>query len=271
MPERGAPLALGAFVAAVAFFTRIPRPAAVAWSDEHDRVAAAFAPLVGWIVGLAGAFAFVAAACVLPATVAAVACVAVTAWLTGTMHEDGFADFCDGFGGGRDREHTLAIMRDPRVGSFAATGLALLLIAKVAALAAIAPLLGAGAPGAIGMGVVIVAGHALSRFVAVSFMHTHVYVRPEADARGRRLSEPMGAGWLAVAAAGGLAPLAALAALGGWALAAAALAVSGGLWLVLASRFERRLGGYTGDCLGAAQQLSEMLFYATVCAVLGAA
>lgn len=255
----GASIVVGTLLAAFTFFTRLPRPPLVAYHPAHDRHAAAFAPWVGVVLGIFAAGALNLFTWQLPVLPATALVVALLVWMTGALHEDGFADFCDGFGTERDRETTLAIMRDPRAGVFGVTGLILLLLLKVSLLAALVD----GLPFAAVPPVVIVA-FSVSRFVAVSFMQTMDYARTDDEAaRGRRLSARMSPPWFAVASLGGLLPLLAAAAWVSWTL----------LWVVpvlllirlwFAASFRQRLNGYTGDALGAVQQIAEVAVYLSV-------
>ena len=237
---------------------------------------------MGALVGAVAGAVFSLAHLVFPVTLALVLATAASLWATGAFHgpgEDGFADACDGLGGGADREQALEIMRDSRLGAYGAAGLGLMLAAKVLALAA-APAVKAErrspvrAP-AVVIPWLLVAAHAASRASAVLAIATGSYVRaagaakPVADgvARGG-LTLALATGAVAV---GGLtarpatrrarmfaSPVVTIAGLAG--LAAGHLAMRG--------VYERKLGGYTGDCLGAVQQTSELGLYLGAVAVL---
>jgi adenosylcobinamide-GDP ribazoletransferase len=243
-----------AFFGALRFFTRLPVPAWVGHSQAALDRAARYFPLVGILVGVLGGLTFLLVAFVLPVSLAILSSMAAMLLVTGAFHEDGLADAVDGFGGGWTREQVLAIMKDSRIGSYGALAVALMLLAKFNALYElpddwIAPAL--------------VAAHAASRFFSTLLIFALDYVRDDDSARAKPLAVRMGAGSLAVAALFGLAPLALLppeAALAGLGLAA--------LTTVLAARyFVKRIGGYTGDCLGAAQQLAELAIYLGILAV----
>jgi adenosylcobinamide-GDP ribazoletransferase len=234
------------FLTAVQYFTRVPVPAWVGHSPRQLNDAARWFPAVGIGVGLAGGAVY---ACVAPFTspwLGLALAFTATAWLTGAFHEDGLADTVDGLGGGYTRARALEIMKDSRIGTYGALALVLCAAVKLAALGSAAAVL----PWA------LVAGHALSRWLAVTIIATQDYVREDETSRAKPLSHAIGAGGLAVATVCGLAPLLLVgaAALGG--LAAATLAR-----LYLGALFRRRLGGYTGDCLGATQQVCEAAFY----------
>ena len=234
------------FFGAVRFFTRLPVPAWVGHSAEALNHSARYFTLVGLIVGLIGALVFALTSFFFPKTLAVLLAMAATIYVTGAFHEDGWADMVDGFGGGWTRERTLEIMKDSRIGSYGAIALVLLLLAKFMALVELDMLLVAPA---------LIAGHAFSRLCATSVMHFLDYARDEGKAKP--LAPRLSVGELAVAAVFGLLALLMLPPLSvivGVLLATAATAF-------LARKFRRRLGGYTGDCLGATQQLAEVAFY----------
>ena len=228
--------------AALIYFTRLPLPALRDSTADDWRRAATYFPFAGWGVGAAvGAVAW-SASFVLPATVAAGLALAVGALLTGAMHEDGFADVCDGFGGGTTRERTLEIMRDSRIGAFGAVGLLLIVGLRWQALAALPVTL---------VVVAAIAAAALSRAVSISLLASLDYARAAGKARPvvSRLRAPR----VATALVLGLLPLLFLPA--AWSGCLIALLVVRGLAVAW---FRQRLGGYTGDCLGAVQQIAEI-------------
>lgn len=239
------------FFTALGFFTRIPVPAWVPWSQERLNHAARYFPLVGWVVGAAGAAAFLAAQRLLPASLAVVLSMATTLRLTGAFHEDGWADTWDGLGGGWDKTQALAIMKDSRIGTYGAAALALMLLAKALALMELA----ARAPAAAALA--MAAAHPLSRLASTGLIHRLDYVRDDASAKSKPLAHRLTGGELALAAACGLAPLGLLP----FVPAACALATVFLVTLYASRLFRRRLGGYTGDCLGAAQQGAELAIY----------
>ncbi|WP_114650090.1 adenosylcobinamide-GDP ribazoletransferase [Pseudothauera hydrothermalis] len=239
------------FFIALGFFTRIPVPAWVPWSPERLNHAARYFPLVGWVVGAVGAGAFLALAQVLPVSLAVILSMAATIRLTGAFHEDGWADTCDGLGGGWDKAQVLSIMKDSRIGSYGTVGVMLMLLAKAAALVELAAHSHAAAA------LAVFAAHPLSRLASTSLIHWLPYVREDESSKSKPLARALRPSELLTAAACGLAPLVLLAPL----QAAAALAAVAALTLWAARVFLRRLGGYTGDLLGAAQQGSELACY----------
>ncbi len=240
------------FFTALGFFTRLPVPAWVPWSPERLNHAARYFPLVGWVVGGLGAASYLAFALVLPPALAVLLSMAVTLRATGAFHEDGWADACDGLGGGWDKAQVLAIMKDSRIGTYGTVGLVMMLAAKAVALVEIA----AGGGGT-AVAVALVTAHALSRFAATGLIHALDYVREDELSKAKPLARRLTGGELALAAGFGLAPLLLLAPLEAAAAVLGAAAVTA--WA--ARVFVRRLGGYTGDCLGAAQQGAELACY----------
>lgn len=234
------------FFGAVRFFTRLPVPGWVGHSPEALNHSARYFPLVGLIVGLIGALVFAGVSAVLPKTLAVLAAMVATIYTTGAFHEDGWADMVDGFGGGYSRERALEIMKDSRIGSFGAIALVLMLLGKFVALIEVETLLVAPA---------LIAGHAFSRLCSTSLLHFLDYARE--DGKAKPLATRISLGELLCATGFGAVALLMLpptAAVCGVALALGATAI-------LAAKIHGRLGGYTGDCLGAVQQLAELAFY----------
>jgi len=243
---------LEVFFAALRYFTRLPVPSWVGHSERQLEHAARYFPLVGVIVGGVGALVNVAAAQGLPAPLAILAGMAATLLVTGAFHEDGFADAVDGFGGGRDRDRVLEIMKDSRIGSFGAIGITMMLLAKFNALEQIGAMNGLRA-----LALALVAAHALSRFASTTLLFALRYVREDESAKSRELARTLPVSALGLAALFGLAPCLLLHGSGLW----TALGLTAVVTFAAAAYFVHRIGGYTGDCLGATQQAAELAFY----------
>jgi adenosylcobinamide-GDP ribazoletransferase len=240
------------FFAALRFFTRLPVPAWVGHSQDQLDHAARYFPLVGILIGCIGAGVTELAALALPLGVAILLGMAATILATGAFHEDGFADSCDGFGGGWEKAQVLAIMKDSRVGSYATLGVGLLLLTKWNALVELDAAFGPPF-----LALALIAGHSVSRLASTVLIYFLDYVRDDDSSKSKPLAQRMAGSELAIATLCGLAPCLLLPVVDMLvALAAAALAA-----LLAARYFVRRIGGYTGDCLGATQQLSELAFY----------
>jgi len=236
------------FFGAVRFFTRLPVPAWVGHSSEALNRSARYFPAVGLLVGSIGALVYLGALQIWPVPVAVLMSMAATIYATGAFHEDGLSDTVDGLGGGWDKLRILEIMKDSRVGSYGVVAMVLALAGKFTLLSMLEPAL---VPGA------LVAGHALSRFCSTVLLSVLDYVREDLLSKAKPLATRLSAGemWLALAFA--VTPLY-------WlpparVVAGCLLAALATLWL--AAKFRRWLGGYTGDCLGATQQVSEIAFY----------
>jgi adenosylcobinamide-GDP ribazoletransferase len=251
------------YLIAVQFFTRLPVTGRLAdwvgFSPAMLRASAAHFPGVGLLVGglLGAALALLLAG--LPpvpasAWVAAVAVSVAGALLTGAFHEDGLADLADGLGGSLDRERALEIMKDSRIGSYGALALALALLARVSLLALVIGLSPALAPWA------LAAAHVASRTAPLLLIRALPHVGDTATSKSKPLADTLshralaaGLGWAALAGAA-LAVWAPSAPW--WAGALGALLAAGWMHRLL----RRRLGGFTGDGLGATQQVAEVLF-----------
>ena len=262
-----------ALVLALQYFTRIPIPAALArWAGFDaalQRASLAHFPAAGILVAAVASVCYWLADRFLPPSaftplVAAVLSTGATVLFTGALHEDGLADTADGLGGSADRERALDIMKDSRLGSFGVLALLLALLAKVSLLA----LIGA-ASGWAGAAAALLGGHVGSRGLTLGIVASLPNVGRAAGSKSLPLAATIGRLELAIAAAWcaaafalalRLAPLAQIAA----GLAGAVLAV---LWI--RRLLARRLRGFTGDGLGAAQQLCEIGFYLGFALALG--
>lgn len=246
------------FFAALRFFTRLPVPARVGHSVEQLNHATRWFPAVGGIVGAVGAGVTLAATQFWLPAIAVLLGMAATLLVTGAFHEDGLADAIDGLGGGWTREDALSIMKDSRIGSYGAIGLGIALLTKFSALSQLLAVLPAPTFAA-----ALVAAHAVSRLAATALIYFLGYAREEGKAKP--LATQLTGGELAFAALCALAPCLLLPP----AQTAVAWALVVLVVLLAARKFVRRLGGYTGDCLGATQQLAEIAFYLGLSCVFG--
>ena len=252
------------YLLALQFFTRIPVTGKLAqwvgYSPAMLRASAAHFPGVGWLVGALVAGASALLFDVLPPShyaplVVAVLGTALGVWLTGAFHEDGLADVADGLGGSPERERALIIMKDSRVGAFGVLAVVLVLLAKVSLLALI------GSVSAVAMCWALFAAHVVSRMLPLVLIRAMPHVGDTATTKSKPLADQISWGSLVVAFLWSFSALALvyysdndinLIA----PVLAAALAL---LWMW--RLFWRRLQGFTGDCLGATQQVCELAFY----------
>jgi adenosylcobinamide-GDP ribazoletransferase len=247
------------FLLALGFFTRIPVPSFADFQESELNHSAKYFPLIGIIVGMVGAGIFILSALFLPQNIAVLISMAATIYLTGAFHEDGLADSADGLGGGWQREQILTIMQDSRLGTYGAAALFLMLFAKFQLLSSLNSYF---------IPFAIIAGHALSRLSAVYVMATLSYTKPSGKAKP--LATQISALDLFVANVFGLLPFIVIVGLllaNNHALEISIKFVVMALIPVLLSwvwwrhKIKKWLGGYTGDTLGAMQQITELAFY----------
>lgn len=236
------------FLNAVMFYTRIPVPKNLPYSDEILNRSTRYFPFIGWIIGGVGAAVFYGLQFIFPAGLAILLSMLATILATGAFHEDGFADFCDGFGGGYTRERILTIMKDSRIGTYGSIGLVGMLATKFMSLQAIE---------VSSIPVVLLAGHAVSRLMPILVIYTSEYSRADATSKTKPIGQK-GKGFdFTLALLFGLAFLVFIP----FAYSLVVLPVLLLTTAVFRSYITRHLGGYTGDCLGALQQISEVVFY----------
>lgn len=252
------------YLLALQYFTRVPVTGPLAkwagYSPRRLRASAAHFPGVGALVGLCAAGVAVGLLLVLKPTplaflVAAAASTVATVLLTGGLHEDGLADVADGLGGGSDRDRALEIMKDSRLGAFGALALMLALLLKVSLLALI------GATSVATLGVALVLAHVVSRTWPLLVIRWLPHVGDTRRSKSKPLADHISGATLAA----GFAWLLLALGLTGWMQGAlfllAPLIASLVALLVMVRLFRRRLGGFTGDCLGATQQVCEIACY----------
>lgn len=245
------------FLTAVQFFTRMPVPAWVGHSAQQLDQSARYFPLVGLCVGGLAASIFWISACVLPLALAVILSMLASILITGAFHEDGLSDFVDGMGGGYGREKILAIMKDSHAGAYGVLAIVLALLVKFQALLALT-----GRHSPVYVAATLVAAHGISRLLATSIMLTQQYVREDATARAKPVAQALSRTSFFIAGLTGTAALALLLVAGGSvANMVSALACAWLLRVYLGWQMQKKLGGYTGDCLGAVQQISEIGFY----------
>lgn len=240
------------FFIAMQFFTRLPIPRWVGFDAQWLQHAVRYFPAVGLLVALLSSLVYAIAGCFWPHSVAVLLAMIASIYLTGAFHEDGFADTCDGFGGGTTSERVLEIMKDSRIGAYGTIGIVLMLGLKWLALSSL-PFLAAIAA--------LLIAHPLSRLLAVSLIWRMQYAKE--NGKAKPMAQQMSDREFMIATLTTLVPLAVIL-LGGWLpwlqlTIGVVLAMLGCVWM--ARLFQRRIGGYTGDCLGAVQQMTEVLFY----------
>ncbi len=240
------------FFIALQFFTRLPIPRWVGFEPDWPHHAARYFPAVGIVVGVVTAGGYALSILIWPQPVAVLISTITGIYLTGAFHEDGFADTCDGLGGGSTPERVLEIMKDSRIGVYGAIGISLMLALKCVVLSSL-PIYA--------VAIALLAAHPLSRLASTALIWRLSYVR--ADGKAKPLAQLMSTTEFCIAAVTASLPLVAIC-FGGW--LSWQVIVTGSIAMVVATLwlariFLRRIGGYTGDCLGALQQVVEVVFY----------
>ncbi len=245
---------LNLLLTAFGFFTRIPVPFKIAFSQDNLNSCNRYLPVVGYVVGGISALMYLLASTILPDSLSILLSMATSILVTGAFHEDGFADVCDAFGGGWTKDKILSIMKDSRIGAYGAIGIILLLLTKYSAIH--------GLPSSI-IAVSIVIAHVLSRFMAIWTMHTLEYVREDESSKSKPITKALNTKDLIIALIVSLPSFFIL----------SNIKI---LWIIvplLASKFlleryfKKWIGGYTGDCLGTIQQTTELIIYISLVAI----
>lgn len=242
--------------------TRIPLGPFASHDPADLPASAVYFPVVGVLIALAGGITLVLASHVWSPLVAVVLSTGATVLLTGAFHEDALADALDGFGGGWTRDRVLEIMKDSRVGSYALVGVVLTIGVKIASLAGIATR--DGVPAVVRA---LVAGHVLARWSSIPLIWRYSYVRPTNDGERPSAGQPFVAGITTarLVAATLVAAIVIFLAIGARDAIIVAV-VSLGITALAGRYFAHRIGGITGDALGAANQLIEVAVYLTLTA-----
>jgi adenosylcobinamide-GDP ribazoletransferase len=239
------------FLSAIQFLTRLPVPSQPYEPDALSR-AVKFFPVVGLLIGAGAALLHFLLTPRLPALIVALLVVFYLVAITGCLHEDGLADAADGFGGGWEREKVLSIMRDSRIGSYGAAALTLSLIARILLIASLSPIRAV---------TYLIAAHVLCRWTTLPLS----FYLPSARSNDEDQIDGQGARIACLTTSGTLV-FGSLFAFGVVAVVLrrqALIPVLSGIVMTLltALYYKRRIGGVTGDCFGATNQLTEMVVY----------
>ncbi len=242
--------------AALIFFTRLPLWRVYQPPQASYKAVVEFWPLAGWLTGGAMAATLYFGSMVLPHAVAVIAAIAVRLLITGALHEDGFADFMDGFGGGGDRDRILAIMKDSHIGTYGVLGLIIYMLLLGTVLYSMPVTVAA---------LTILAADPFSKMVTSQLVSMLPYARREEEAKNKTVyRKPTLAAGLLMSLQG-LLPMALMIWLTGisWYLVVCLpVVVMYFLYLLIL----RKIHGYTGDCCGAVCLLVELTVYLVACA-----
>jgi adenosylcobinamide-GDP ribazoletransferase len=248
---------LNLFYLALSFFTRLPVPKSMDFSENLLNKANRYFSLVGLVLGVLLALTYSFISSFLPINIAVLLTMAISLLLTGAFHEDGLADMADGIGGAFSIDKRLIIMKDSRIGTYGAVTLLMALLLKFALLVELTKqdsnhLLWA-----------IVLAASLSRAVAGSLISAMPYVSDSEQSKSKPLAQAQSSKELITLLVIGVTPL----------LFYPSAVIFYILIVLVVFRwlFKKwlmvKIGGFTGDCLGAAQQISELLIYITLVAI----
>lgn len=240
------PSVLNRYFVAQMFMTRLPVPPGIRWSEQELASSTAYFPATGLIIGLLAASAWVLGYFGWSAAIAALFAVTVSVLATGAFHEDGLADSADGIGGAFEIEKKLAIMRDSRIGTYGSMALILATLGKVLAISQI--------PAAV-VAPSLIGAHVIARWTSVALIYNNEYVRESGTGKPFAAAVTM----RHVVAASSFTLIATLLCFG-YRSIYIIFPVLGAVWF--AQWYSRRkLGGITGDVLGACNSLIELLIY----------
>ena len=240
---------------ALMFYTRIPVPSGIDHSDEKLNKSTKYFPLIGWIVGGATALTFLGFDIIFGKQLAVAFSMIAGILITGAFHEDGFADVCDGFGGGWSKEQILGIMKDSRIGTFGTVGLIFILGLKFL-------LLNQFTDNEILY--ILPVAHSMSRLAPTWVIYRWEYARDDAGSKTKPIGKKISTFEFLVASIFGCAPLLLFWRLEYFLLLLPLPVING----LLMRFFKKWIGGYTGDCLGTIQQITEIAVYLSIIVLL---
>jgi adenosylcobinamide-GDP ribazoletransferase len=249
------------FFTCLMFYTRIPCPKNIDHNPDYLNKATRYFPFIGWIVGSISFLAFYLFSLFLSTETAVILAIIASILTTGAFHEDGFADVCDGFGGGWTKEKILMIMKDSAIGAYGAIGLVLLFLLKFKLLSESIALFD-GENSYLLIFLLFVSAHGLSRLAAISIIFTHEYSRDDASSKSKPIAKKHT--WKEISGSFffGLLPLLVFSYFQyKFLLALIPVFI---MRYFLARYFQKWIDGYTGDCLGATQQVCEVVYYLSI-------
>ena len=235
-------------LAALIFFTRLPFWKLGEVPASYFKNIVSHWALTGWLTSGLMVFVYCVTFLFLPPSVALLLAIMTRLLVTGCLHEDGLADFLDGFGGGRSREHILTIMKDSHIGSYGVIGLIFYFATLYTTLSELPFELVTAA---------LLAGDPFCKGVAGMIINRLPYARKEEEAKNKTVYSRMTSTELSISCICGLLPMAWLP--NCYYMVAMFLPII--TWYLLTSFMKKRINGYTGDCCGATVLLCELSFY----------
>lgn len=245
-------------LAALTFFTRLPfwRIANVP-KEYYERVVPLWA-MTGWITGGIMSAVFCIANIFIPTSASIILTLTSRILVTGALHEDGYADFCDGFGGGASRERVLEIMKDSHIGSYGVLGLVLYYILIFTLMCNIpTPILP----------IILVLADVYSKFIGANIINILPYARKESEAKNKVIYHRMNVYDVCVSSFFGLLPVCIYMYCLNSVVPLIPMSASAITAIILFRMMHNRIKGYTGDCCGAVFVITETVFYITFTAI----
>jgi adenosylcobinamide-GDP ribazoletransferase len=240
--------AANSFLVAIQFMTRLPVPRATKYSPDALPKSAVFFPAIGLLIGAGGAALYWSLSPHVSRDIVVLVILVYLVTITGGLHEDALGDAADGFGGAREKDRILLIMRDSRIGSFGTIAITFSLLARFVLLTNLAP----------GKFVTfLIAGQVLGRWTALPLAFFLPSARGTEAGQGKLIAHKI----TAISFAAGTALVLTIVALALGAAAVPALLIAVLVAAMSGFYYRRRIGGITGDCLGATNQLTEIAVY----------
>ncbi len=251
------------FFTALMFYTRIPCPKDIDHSPDYINKATRYFPLIGWIVGLISFVVFYLSSCFFDTNISTIFTLIAGVLVTGAFHEDGLADVFDGFGGGWSKLKILEIMKDSRVGAYGAIALIFLFALKYFSLNNL--LLKLDSTNYFIIALIFISYHSLSRLTAINIVFTSNYSREDESSKAKPIAKAHSYKEIIGAYFFGLIPLIVLCFIQ-WKFCFVIIPLTI-LYFYSKYYFNKWIDGYTGDCLGAVEQLAECVCLLTFLAV----
>jgi adenosylcobinamide-GDP ribazoletransferase len=244
------------FFTAIMFYTRIPCPKWVNHDATYLNLSTKYFPVIGWIVGFFSWLMYLIFSFLFSVEISIIISMIASILITGAFHEDGLADVCDGFGGGWTKSKILTIMKDSQIGTFGAIGVLLALGLKFIAIRESAITLGWSS-----LLLLMITAHSLSRLIAAITVYTHEYVRADNSSKVRPVAKKMSLFNFILMIVLGLTPLIVLCIFNETVDFFLLIFPIYFIKVLMQRFFSKWIGGYTGDCLGAIQQVTEIGIY----------
>jgi adenosylcobinamide-GDP ribazoletransferase len=251
------------FFTALMFYTRIPCPKDIDHSPEYINKATRYFPLIGWIVGGISVAVFFASSLLFEANIAVLMSLIAGILVTGAFHEDGLADVFDGFGGGWTKEKILDIMKDSRLGTYGVIALVFLFALKSYGLSNL--LAKMETHNYLLVTLIFISYHALARLTAINIVFNAQYAREDESSKSKPIAKAHTSKEILGAYFFGLLPLLGLCCFNP--IFAVVIIPLFLLYFYSKRYFNKWLDGYTGDCLGAVEQLAECIIILTYLAL----